>query len=86
MGSHGYAELNEHTDDENHPEEQYRLRKQLADRQNEITLLRSRINELESANRRKKVEEKKEEVDEDEEEEKGDQDEINEFLLSSKKK
>ena len=64
--SNGYAELSETQDDENHPEEQYRLRKQLADRQNEITLLRTRINELENANRRRKAEEKKEEEKEEE--------------------
>mmetsp|Transcript_24911 Transcript_24911/g.22103 ORF Transcript_24911/g.22103 Transcript_24911/m.22103 type:complete len:130 (+) Transcript_24911:49-438(+) len=80
----GYAELSDHPDNERDPEHQYRLRKQLADRQNEITLLNTRINELESYNRRRNVEERKEEVDE--EDEKGDQDDINEFLLSSKKK
>mmetsp|Transcript_29852 Transcript_29852/g.34208 ORF Transcript_29852/g.34208 Transcript_29852/m.34208 type:complete len:129 (-) Transcript_29852:20-406(-) len=88
-GGNGYEELNEHHDTENLPEEQYRLKKQLADRQNEITLLRARINELENSNRRRRAEEKKEEVDEDNEEEKegkGDGEDMSEYLLNSKKK
>ena len=81
-----YSELNETNDDENHREEQYKLRKQLNDRNNEITLLRSQIDELESSNRRKQMEDKKEEVDKDDEEEKNAGEDIQEYLLSSKKK
>ena len=86
MVSNGYAELNETNDDENHPEENYRLRRQLEDRQNQITLLTTQVNQLESSNRRKKADDQNEEAKEEEEEEKVEGDDINEYLLSDKQK
>ena len=80
--------MSENNDRERNPEDQYRLRKQLADRQNEITVLNARINELENSSRRKNKEDRKEEVEkeEDEDDEKADGEDINQYLLSSKKK
>ncbi|CAI2381053.1 unnamed protein product [Moneuplotes crassus] len=79
----GYTELGDGTDHENTPSNSNRLREELTERQIKIDLLQSKLNEIESANRRRTPEESKEEVDNEDKEE---NEEINEYLLSSKKK
>ncbi len=78
----GYTELGDGTDHERNPADSHRLRDELAERQNKIDLLQSRLNELENSTRRRNVEESKEEVEHEEEEE---NEEINQYLLSGKK-